>query len=122
MAEKSEGFFGGLKNLAFEKTLGVICDQIINPRIKKFGTVEKLIYKNNTLYCSVLLQGLEDIPLEIVCHSIEINSDCSAVRLSNFTANKPFLQNALNTFATQEIPVPNSPMLRHGLSFIKKMM
>ncbi|MBQ7607328.1 MAG: hypothetical protein IJU76_05100 [Desulfovibrionaceae bacterium] len=114
--------FGGLKNLALDKAFKVICEQFINPRIKDFGTVEQINYQKGCLCCKVILLGLEDVPLEIYCRSIAINSDCSAVKLSNFSANKPFLENALNTFATKEIPVPDSPMLRQGLSLLKKML
>lgn len=121
MAE-SGGIFGGLKNMALEKALNVICEQFINPRIKDFGTVQRINYQNRCLCCRVILLGLEDVPLEIYCHSIAINRDCSAVKLSDFTANKPFLENALNTFATKEIPVPDTPVIRHGLSLLKKML
>ena len=67
------------------------------------------------------LTGMPDRELSAVVGTVDISEDGSSVRLSNFSSNVPFLENALNRFVTRPIPIEDAKVafaLRKARSFL----
>ena len=114
--------FGLLKDGAIQAGLDKFRDNIINPLVKDYGVVKSMVWKDSRLVCVVNLLGLEEIDLEVSCGHIHIWDDASKVQFRDFKANKEFLQNALNKYATREIDVPDNALLRTALLGLRKIL
>lgn len=109
-------------NPSLKEGIQEICAIVVNPMIAEFGTLVDVGYTNGLLTCTLTLLGMEDVPLTVTCSSITIADDASTVTLGGFSANKPFLQNALNTFASKPFPIPNTPLVRASIKILKGLL
>ncbi len=116
------GLIDTFKNKALQAGFDQLRDLVINPRISRYGTITSISFVDKTLTCRVQLLGLENEELEVSCSHIEIAADSSTITLSRFSANKPFLENVLNDYATRPIPIPESGVVRAGLSILKAII
>lgn len=93
-----------------EKIANVFADykgvDMINQHIAKYGKLTSLFLKDGQVRASLLLNGLEDREITISCTSVDIAEDGSAVSLGGFSANLPWVEQALNDFCTRTFKVP----------------
>ena len=101
------GFIGKIINGAADVALDKVKDKIINPKLETIGTVESLTYKDKKLYMTVILEGMEDKPIDVCAEEIEISPDCASVKVNKFSSNMAFVNNALNKYATCPFSVPD---------------
>lgn len=98
----------GLIDGAMKIGLNKVKDSVINPKLDGIGTVEDLAYKDKKLFAKLRLADLEEHPLEITCEDITLAPDGSSVTINKFTANKKFLQVALDKYlAGRPVHVPD---------------
>lgn len=98
--------FDFLKNRTVNLALNSIKGIVVNPNIEGIGTVQEIKYADGKCHVKLLLNGLEDKPIDITCEDIKIGDDGSYVLIEKFTSNMPFVQNALNKFASQKFDIP----------------
>ena len=97
----------GLLDMGLKLGLNQVKDNVINPKLEGIGKVEEIAYKDKKLFARLRLEDLEDHPLEVVCEEISFAPDGSAVTIGKFTANKKFMQAALDKYlAGRPVPVP----------------
>lgn len=96
----------GLLSMATTVALKGVKDKLVNPNIEGIGVVKEISFRDRTLFLTVVLDGLEDRPIEISCSRLEIAPDGSSVTVHEFQSNMPFAQNALNRFAVRPFSVP----------------
>lgn len=116
--EIAMGLFDSVKKIGVQKILDTAA-AAINAKYGDIGLIQSVTLDDNVIKIILVLNGLEDVPLEAVCRSIKISEDGSKVELGDFTANKAFLANALNTFATGTFEVPDKFGLRAGLKMAR---
>ncbi|MBQ7607327.1 MAG: hypothetical protein IJU76_05095 [Desulfovibrionaceae bacterium] len=109
-------------NPILQEGLQDLCEAVINPLIVNFGSLTSLSYTNSVLTLTCTLLGMEDVPVTVSVGSIEIADDGSSVMFKNFKANKLFLENALNTFATGPFQVPQDKATRAYLKIAKGLL
>lgn len=98
----------GLLDMGLKIGLDQVRDNVINPRLEGIGKVEDITFKDKKLYARLRLVDLEQHPLEIVCEGIKLAPDGSTVIIGKFTANKSFMQVALDRYlAGKPINVPD---------------
>lgn len=106
----------GLGDLLKKPALNGLKDSVINPHIKGLGTVHSLDIQDGKLMLSATLDGFDDTLISITCNKFQIASDGSSVTLGDFTASKPFAENALNRFAAKTFEVPDNKVVRMALA------
>lgn len=111
----------GLRTFAANKALGWIKEKFVNPNIEGIGTVKKILFENGKLLLTVELTGLEDRPIDITASDIRIAPDNSSIEVRMFESNMPFVQTALNRFATRAFDVPEGSA-RMGLATAKAVL
>lgn len=111
----------GLADLAVNAAISGMLDKFVNPKIAGIGKVKKLWHKDNKFYATVVLDDLEDNPIDIEASDIKVAPDYSSVTVGKYEANKAFAKNALNKFATKPIPVPDGAT-RLAFSGVAKML
>ena len=116
------GLIEAIKDKTLQTALNQLRDLIINPLLTDYGRLTSLTINDKTLACKVKLLGLEHEELEVSCSQISIADDLSTITLSNFKANKLFLENALNTFATKPLNLPDNPAVRTGIKILKSVI
>ena len=94
----------------------------INHHITRYGQINKIKFDSKRLVLDFTLLGLEKEPLNCSVGHIYINDDISKVQFGDFQANKPFLKNALDDFATREFLLPDNAKLKIALKVIKKFL
>lgn len=97
-------------------------DKLINPRLAGIAKVKSLSLDNRKIYLTCVLDGLENVDIQVVCNDLAIAEDGSFIEVGNFTSNMPFAENALNTFAAKKYPVPEDGMARKALVIVKKTL
>ena len=107
--------FGDMAMEGLKKTL-------INPAIKGIGEITDITFKNRELRLTLLLDGLEDKPVEVICRSVFISPAGDSVTVGDFSSNMPFAQNALNRFAARTYEVPDNPLAKTALKTARKFM
>lgn len=105
----------GLRTFAANKVLNWAKEKFVNPNIDGIGIVKKISFEDKKLYLTVELAGLEDRPVDIVVSDIRIAPDNSTIEARSFEASMPFIQTALNRFATRVFSVPEGS-IRMGLA------
>lgn len=92
----------------------------MNPNLEGIGSVRSINYRDGKLWITIILEGLEDHPLEIEAENIKISADGSAVEIGRYAANIAFAQNALNQFG-KKFSIPEGKS-RTGLLMAKKIL
>lgn len=113
--------FGIFVSGAVTFALNRVKEKFVNPNLDGIGQVREISYRDKMLLLTLVLEGLEDRPVEIRCSSIEIAPDGSSVRIGGFESNMPFAQNALNRFATEPFAVPEGSA-RMAVCAAKKLL
>lgn len=98
--------FDALKNRAVSAALNGVKEKVVNPNLDGIGKVTNIAYENKKLFVTVVLAGLEDKPVTVLCNNIDIAPDASSVSVSGFASNMPFAENALNRFLPASFQVP----------------
>ncbi len=100
------GFMDKAKDMAINAFLNGKGKDIVNSKIGRYGTVQKLMRENGAYHADVQLKGSSET-LSVTLDSISINDDCSAAKLGTFHANAPWLENLLADFGDgREVPIP----------------
>lgn len=98
----------GLLDIGLKIGLAKVKDSVINPKLEGIGIIEDIQYKDKKLFARLRLADMEDHPLEVTCEDINLSEDGSTVTINKFTANKKFLQTALDRYmAGKPITVPD---------------
>lgn len=113
--------FKCIKNKAVAIALDQIRQRMINPGLKGIAEARDLCFKDGQISATVILEGLEDRPVDIVCENINVDSDGTGISVGNFESNMPFVQNALKLIEGRKFPVPTG-MARAALSTAKKLL
>lgn len=111
-----------LKNKLVDTTLNIVREKVINPKIAEIANVKSVELKDGKLILSLTLNGLENININVICNKVSISEDGSSIRISDFTSNMPFAENALNSFASGEYKIDAGPMAKMGLLAARKML
>ncbi len=88
------------------KALNSLKEKYVDPNIEGIGKVKAISYQNKQLYLTVVLDGLENIDINVTCKDISIAKDNSSITIGSYTSNMPFAENALNRFARKPFDVP----------------
>lgn len=94
------------KNWLLSKALNGLKEKFVNPNLEGIATVREIAYRDKMLFLTLILEGLEDKPIEVWGSGVEIAADGSSIKISKYESNMPFAKTALNRFATMPIPVP----------------
>ncbi len=86
--------------------LGKVKEKLMNPVLEGIGVVKEISWRDGSLFLTLVLEGLEDRPIDVRCSEIEIAPDGSALTIHKFESNMPFAQTALNRFGTRAIEIP----------------
>lgn len=86
--------------------------EIINQYIAKYGKVKSLYLKDGKINVSLILNGFDDKEICISCASVDIAEDGSQIRLCDFRANVPCIEQALNDFCPSFFPVKSTKAQR----------
>ena len=113
-------FGDSVKDLALRPALSYVANHFINPVIKRYGTIDQLYFQDKRFYVKLILLGMEDTPFECSVGHLYIKDDFSTIQFGDFQANKPFLQNILDDFATKEFKIPANEKVILALKTIKK--
>lgn len=111
--------FECIKNMAVSVALNGLKEKLVNPNLEGIGKVTEISFKDKTIFVTVVLEGLEDTPIEACCRKIEIAPDGSSVTLADFDSKLPFAKNALNRFAAKTFDIPEGKT-RSALAAAKK--
>lgn len=98
--------FECIKNMAVSVALNGLKEKFVNPSLEGIAKVTEISFKDKAISATILLEGLEDRPIEACCRKIEIAPDGSSVTLSDFESRLPFVKNALNRFAARTFAIP----------------
>ena len=99
---------GIFKEKAVEMGLKTVLMPLVNNYVAEYGEVTALRYTGGALQAEIRLKGLEDRPVTLHCRHISISEDGSSVHIGAYASNMPFLEIALNRFATDPIHVDNA--------------
>lgn len=110
----------GIKKVGVQAVLDAAVSTI-NTKIKGIATVQSLTLDGKHIKIKLVLDELENLPLEAVCRSIKINDAGTQISLDDFTANKKFLETALNRFAARTFDIPDKYGLQAGLRQAKSL-
>lgn len=113
--------FKSIKERLCNFALGKLKEKIMEPVLEGIGTVRELSYRDGQLFLSLVLEGLEDRPIDVRCSEIDISPDGSQLIVHKFESNMPFAQTALNRFATRPIAIPEGSA-RFALATAKKTL
>lgn len=91
-----------LCNYALKK----VKEKLVNPALEGIGTVREISFRDGALFLTLILDGLEDRPIDVRCSEIEIAPDGSELIIHKFESNMPFVQTALNRYGVRQIPIP----------------
>lgn len=111
-----------LKNMLVDKTLNIVRDKVINPKIADIAKVKTLELKNGKLNVVLTLNGLDDIEIAVTCNKLSISPEGDSVTVSDFSSNMPFAENALNSFAAGTYKIEEGSMVKMGLLAARKML
>lgn len=98
--------FEYLKNMTASIALTGLKEKLVNPNLEGIGRVTDISFKDKTIFVTLVLDGLENQPIEACCRKIEVAPDGSSVKLSDFDSKLPFVKNALNRFAARSFDIP----------------
>lgn len=104
----------GIKKAGIQAALDAAIGPI-NTKLEGIAKVKSLVLEGKHIKIQLILAGLEALPLETVCRSVVINDSGTKITLGDFEANKEFLANALNRFATRTFDVPDKFGLQAAL-------
>lgn len=97
----------GLLDIGLQFGLNQVKDNVINPKLEGIGKIEAIAYKDKKLFARLCLADMEEHALEVECEEISLAPDGSTVTIGKFTANKKFMQTALDRYlAGRPVPVP----------------
>lgn len=113
--------FQCLKESVANFALAKIRKKYVDPVLEGIGVVREISLRNGSLYLVLVLEGLEDRPIDVRCSDIEIAPDGSQIRIGKFESNMPFAQTALNRFGVRPIPIPEGNA-RVGVVAAKKAL
>lgn len=97
--------FDFLKNRAIKFVLSSLREWIMDEYLEGIGVIKELVWKDQALQVTLELNGLAQ-PITITAKDIDIAPDASSITVKTYTANMPFVDVALNRFATQTFAVP----------------
>ena len=69
-----------------------------------------------------MLEGLEDRPINIECQNVKISQDGSQITVSDFVSDMPFIENALNSFASGTYGLPKEGMAGMAVGMLRKVL
>ena len=98
--------FKCVRNCVSNYALRKIKEKLVNPSLDGIGVVREISFREGSLFLTLVLEGLEDRPVDVRCSEIEIAPDGSQIMIHRFESNMPFAQNALNRFAVRPIDIP----------------
>ena len=110
------GLFDGLASLMADSA----GKNLINQHIAKYGRLTSLFIKDGQVRAGLLLNGLNR-EISIACASVEIAEDGSQIRLGDFSANVPCIEQALNDFCARTFEV-KSPRAQYALVALRKLL
>ena len=99
--------FTAARDLAANTALAQ-CLPLLNPLVRRYGTIHALTLDNGALCMDIQLLGLER-HFNIRAGRVEVSPAGDSITLGDFSADAPFLENALNDFLTGPIPVKGGP-------------
>lgn len=110
------GFFDGLASMMADSA----GKNLINQHIARYGRLTSLSVKDGRVMAGLSLNGLNQ-EIAITCASVEIAEDGSAVRLGDFSANVPCVEQALNDFCARTFEV-KSTRAQYALTALRKLL
>ena len=110
------GLFDGLASMM----AGSAGKNLINQHIAKYGRLTSLFIKDGQVRAGLLLNGL-DREISVSCASVDIAEDGSTIRLGDFSANVPCIEQALNDFCTRTFEV-KSQRAQYALIALRKLL
>lgn len=113
--------FAFLKNKAINLGLDALKERIMSEYLEGIGVIKALAWKDGRLTVELILNGLEDRPIEVIARDIEIAPDGSSIRINAYEANMPFAATALNRYAVRAFAVPDG-LARAAVQAIRKTL
>lgn len=110
------GVFDGLASMMADSA----AKSLINQHIARYGKLTSLSIKDGQVKAGLLLNGLGE-EISVACASVAIAEDGSTVRLGDFSANVPCVEQALNDFCTRTFEV-KSPRAQVALMAARKLL
>lgn len=115
-------FFTKMKQMAVGTALEKLMDNVLNPRLAGIAKIKKIAWEDKKIHLLLVLNGLDDVDIDVVCNDVKIAEDGSRVSVGGFTSNMPFAENALNQIAARDYPVPERGVARSILKIVKKTL
>lgn len=110
-----------IKNCVCNYALRKVKEKLVNPALEGIGVVREISFKDGSLFLTLILEGLEDRPIDVRCSEIEIAPDGSQLTIHQFESNMPFAQNALTRYGTRPIDIPEGSA-RFAVATAKKAL
>lgn len=110
------GLFDGLASMMADAA----GKKLINQHIARYGRVTSLSIRDGKVTAGLVLNGL-DQEIAVSCASVSIAEDGSSIRLGDFSANVPCIEQALNDFCTRTFEV-KSPRAQYALTALRKVL
>lgn len=108
--------FGSMFDKAKEKAatlaLNTVGRSIVNTNLSGIVEFREIRVEDGRPVLHFTLEGLPDREIKAVVHSITIAEDGTSVTLANYESDMPFVQNALNRFASLTVPVKDASVAR----------
>ena len=98
--------FAFFKNKLINFGMGTFREWLMGEYLDGIGVIRELTWKDGVLHLEIILNGLEDRPIDVSARDIEIAPDASAITIRSFESNMPFAQTALSRYATRTFAVP----------------
>lgn len=111
-----------IKNMVVSKTLNIMREKVINPRMADIGKVKSLEWTDGKLTLVFTLNGLDETDISVICNHVSISPDGESISVSDFSSNMPFVENALNSFAAREYRIDEGSMVKMALLTAKKVL
>lgn len=99
--------FDSLKNGIANIALNTLKEKLMSQYLDGIGIIKKISYENGKIFLTLILEGLEDKPIDITCSEIDIAADGSAITVRQFESNMPFVKNVLNRYAVKTFAIPS---------------
>lgn len=111
-----------IRSILAQKALNTVRDKVLNPKLGEIAKINSMEWREGKLYLTLALNGLEDRDIHVICNRISISEDGSEITLSDFESDMPFVENALNAFASGSHKLPDGSMARMGLAMARKIL
>ena len=111
-----------IKKILAHKALETMREKMINPKIADIAKIKSMEWREGKLFLTFTFNGLEDREIKVICKKIEIAPDNSSISLSGFESDMPFVENALNAFASGTHKLPEGGMTRIGVAMARKIL